>query len=193
MSPIRIRAPLFTLVPLLICVLVFLAFLEILNVLRFMQCTAWVQLPAPPEKTAILLGSWNESLYVRAESQTVNYFRAGQWSKGSLPTYQFKPEPAPAWLMGTFESALQRGKVAQAVRMTTYSQVSYYTLLADGRILTCPTRFSAEIEGMIQSGQAAWLLIPLVGMLWSGIAFLYMLIDYGRPVIRSGWGGSKEV
>jgi hypothetical protein len=152
-----------------------------------------VQLPAPPEKTAVLLGSWNESLYVRAESQAVNYFRAGQWSKGTLPTYQFKPEPAPAWLMEAFESAQQRGKVTQAVRVTAYSQVSYYTLMADGRILTCPTRFSAEIEGMIQSGQAAWLLIPLVGMLWSGIAFLRMLIGYGRPVIRSGWGGSKEV
>jgi hypothetical protein len=191
MSPVRIRAPLFTLVPLVIGLLMFFAFLEMLNALRFMQGAAWVQLPAPPEKTVALLGSWNERLYVRGESQAVNGFYAGQWSKGPLPSDEFKPERAPAWLMETFESTLQRGKVAQAVRVTTFSQVSYYTLMADGRILTYPTRLSAEIEGMIQSGQAAWLLIPLLGMLWGGITFLRMLIGYGEPVIRSGWGGSE--
>lgn len=191
MSPVRIRAPLFSLVPFVIGILMLFIFLEMLNALRFMQCTAWIQLPAAPEKIVSLLGSWNERLYIKAENQSVNYYHAGQWSKGPLPPYEFKAERVPVWLLEAFESALQRGKVTQVVRMTAFSQVGYYTLMADGRILTCATRFGAEIEAMLQSGQAAWLLLPLLGMLWSGISFLRMLIDYGEPVIRRGWGGSE--
>jgi hypothetical protein len=193
MRRFSISLPFFSIVPIGIGTIMLWGFLTIFNGLRFIQCSAWVALRPPPENIVTLLGAPLDRLHIQTENKSIYCLDQGQWSKCLLSPYETEPDSAPTWLIGRLESIPQNDGILQVIRAGSLSNVTYYSLLADGRIFACSTNFTAEVENMFRSGSFVWLLIPTLAMLWSAVSFFDIFIKYGQPTLWDFWGRGERI
>lgn len=193
MGRFKFSLPLFAVIPVSIGIFMLWGFLAIFDGLRFMQCPAWVPVQPPPQPPVALLGTVRNRLYIETANHLSYCLRQGQWTNCLLPPYGFQPDRAPAWLMSRFESAFPNGTASQVIRSDGFSEVIYYSLLTDKRVFSCSTNFSAEIENIFSSGLFLWLLIPMIGMIWSAISFFKIFIEHGEPTLWDFWGRGERI
>lgn len=193
MRRFTISLPLFSIVPMGIGMLMLVGFLAIFNALRFIQCSPWASLQKPPGDADALLGTPLKRLYVRTTNNAIYCLAKEQWSKCTLPPYALQPDEAPAWLAGRLEANFQTGPVLQVIRAGSISDVTYYALLADRRLLACSTNFTIEVENTFQSSLFVWLLIPTGGILWCSAWFINIVIKYGQPTYWDFSGRGRRV
>jgi hypothetical protein len=193
MSEIKFSLPPSSIISVGTGVLMFFGFLTIFNALRFIQCSSWVLLQEPPEKAVVLLGTSLNRPYVRTTSGSIYCFEKSQWSECLLPPHELEPVSAPAWLNGKLQANFPNSDLLQVIRSDGFSEINYYSLLADGRLLVCSTNSSAEIGNMLHSGLFVWLLIPALAMILSVVSFFKIFIKYGQPTLSDFWGVDEDI
>ena len=100
------------------------------------------------------------------------------------PSIISAPSNARPWVM----SQVQDGKPLQLIRGGPPTEVTYYTLTANGNMASCVTDFKSEVNGIIDSGAVFLLLIPVGIIVWCGIVFMRMFIRHGEPTLWD-WSG----
>ena len=169
------------------------AFLIALNALRFMQCSTWNVIQNPPEQTHILLGTLRNRLYIETTSGSVYCLNQKTWSKCTLPPYDLQPDIAPSWLTNILETIFQKGDIFQTIRSDSFIDTRYYLLLSNKQIFTCNTSFDVEAKNITHSWYFMWLIIPIIGVIWSIVSFLNIFIKYGQPTLWDFWGRGERI
>jgi len=185
--------PLYSIVPVITGILMLWGGLTIFNALRFLDCSSWALLPAPPQKVIHLQGVLHDEFYVKTESDKTYCFQLGQWKSCRLPPYELHSEQAPTWIMGRLSSDFHNASASQVMRVGNFSKVVYYLLLDDGQLLTCETSLRLELENMLRSGLFFWLVVPLVVLIGSIIAFGNIFIKHAHPTLWDWWGRGKKI
>ncbi len=170
-----------------------LAFLTIFNILGFTNCTEWKFLQSAPQKDMRVIGTFKNIVYLKAQDGEAYCNKQNRWEKCIADTWLVSHHDAPTWFNPWFNTVPAKAKAVQlTLAGDFYLGQTYFALLDDGQIWSCPKNFKSETEHIVQSGAVIWLIIPIAIGVWCFWWFLDIAIKHGSPTLWDFWGRGTE-
>ncbi len=193
-SRLTFSLPLFSIIPAGFGALMLWAFFAIFDLLGYTNCPTWKFLQSAPRNDLRIIGTLKKDVYLQAPDGTIYCNAQNQWKVCRVSTFGLSRKDAPDWLSARFTPVPEKATVKQLTRAGNYATGNtYFVLLEDNQIWSCPDDFNAKIKQIASSGAVIWLIIPAGIGLWCCVAFMQIFIKYGSPTIWDFFGRGTKV
>ncbi len=186
--------PWYSIIPVGLGVLMIWAFLTILNILGFTNCTDWKSLQSAPMKDMRVTGFFKNVVYLQAQDGTTYCNEQNRWQACDTDTWFLSHKDAPTWFNPWFGELPTEAKAVQlTLAGSPYFEHSYIALLEDDQIWSCPKHTREEVEGIMQTGAVIWLILPVAVGIACAAWFMRIFIQHGSPTLWDFWGRGTRI
>lgn len=194
MRRLTFSLPFYSIIPIGLGIGSIFALIGIFSLLRFMNCPTWELFKSAPIENAVIIGAWDEQVYLQSSGSPIYCNEKDQWAACSPPVYFLSQTNAPLWFTDSFFNSPENSKVKQLSRMEIFpTTIKYYLLSENGKIWSCTTTFSAEINRSLSSWTAIWLIIPTAIGIWCMVWFMNIFIKTGDPTLWDFFGHGEKI